>query len=363
MASILFVSKPVAPPWNDSSKNLVRDLAAEMSRHQAVVLGARGVESGLPTARVEPLYAAGRGGFAPALRDRARVFRRLATGPREDAWHFFFAPNPTTSRVARATSTLRRVRTLQTVCSAPLEDVDIDDVLFADITIVLSRHTEARLRAATRRDIRRIPPGIAPLPRRSPEERAAIRASLELPASAPIVVYPGDLEFGTGAELAIAAARASRHAPMLVMACRLKTPEARQVEARLRIETMRHAEYARVRWIGETQHIHDLLAVADVVLLPATTLYAKMDYPLVLLEAMSMARPCLVTRGTPAEELAEDGGALAVDPDVGALTEALDRLLDEGSRIGEAAAAHVRDRFDRKAMAIAYESLYDELLR
>ena len=30
MARILMVSKPVAPPWNDSSKNLVRDVAGHL---------------------------------------------------------------------------------------------------------------------------------------------------------------------------------------------------------------------------------------------------------------------------------------------------------------------------------------------
>ena len=31
MPSVLYVSKPVAPPWNDSSKNLVRDLALALA--------------------------------------------------------------------------------------------------------------------------------------------------------------------------------------------------------------------------------------------------------------------------------------------------------------------------------------------
>ena len=32
MKHVLFVSKPVAPPWSDSSKNLVRDLAEGIDR-------------------------------------------------------------------------------------------------------------------------------------------------------------------------------------------------------------------------------------------------------------------------------------------------------------------------------------------
>jgi hypothetical protein len=64
-------------------------------------------------------------------------------------------------------------------------------------------------------------------------------------------------------------------------------------------------------WFGETPFIHDLLAVADLVTLPADTLYAKMDVP-VLVKAMALDARCLGT-GTPGEELAIAGGAVAVE--------------------------------------------------
>ncbi|HEX6767482.1 MAG TPA: hypothetical protein VF103_18415, partial [Polyangiaceae bacterium] len=119
MATILFVSKPVEPPWNDSSKNLVRDLALGMQRHEALAFGRRGGETALGRARLEPVHPAGGGRFAPGLAEQARVLRRLAFGRRADLWHFFFAPNPKTSQVARAATTLRRAPSVQTVCSVP----------------------------------------------------------------------------------------------------------------------------------------------------------------------------------------------------------------------------------------------------
>ena len=33
-ATVLFVSKPVEPPWNDSSKNLVRDVASCLNQRE-----------------------------------------------------------------------------------------------------------------------------------------------------------------------------------------------------------------------------------------------------------------------------------------------------------------------------------------
>ena len=53
MAEVLFVSKPVAPPWNDSSKNLVRDIAGHLQRHSPVLMGHPGQASPIDRGRIE----------------------------------------------------------------------------------------------------------------------------------------------------------------------------------------------------------------------------------------------------------------------------------------------------------------------
>jgi len=151
----------------------------------------------------------------------------------------------------------------------------------------------------------------------------------------------------------------------LALACRAKTPEARRAEAELRARSQALGTAARVTWIGETPQILDLLGAADVVALPSDVAYAKMDYPLVLLEAMALARPVVVATGTPAAELTEEGGALAVAPQAEALAAALAPLLTdsvERARLGSAARNQALSRFSRSRMARDYELLYDALL-
>jgi glycosyltransferase involved in cell wall biosynthesis len=369
MSEVLLVSKPVSPPWNDSSKNLVRDLASHLRKHVGVVLSRAGAPE-LPGARAVPLYPAHAGGYAPALRDNARVLAHLLLGARQPLWHFFFAPNPRSSGVAKLAAGIRRRPTVQTVCSAPREDADLRQVLFADRVVVLSRHTEARfLRAGIDpQRLRRIAPCIAPLAPPSPDERRAWRAQFELPEARTVVVYPGDLEFSRGAVLSLEAqARLPAETrPVLVMACRAKTPAAAEAQAELVRRSAALGIADSVRWIGETPHIHRLLASADVVSLPAEALYAKMDLPLVAIEAMALGRPVLLARGSAADELAEHGGALAVAPEAEAITSQLARWLAdpaERAALGAAAVAEVARAYAPAAMAAAYEALYDELLR
>ena len=367
MSRILLVSKPLGPPWNDSSKNLVRDLALGLTRHEARGLGRRTGPESLGRVTLEPLYPAKRDGFSPALRENVRVLLRLLGGSRADLFHFFFAPNPRASQAAGLAARVRRTKTIQTVCSVPRDDADLARVLFGDRVVVLSRHTEARFLAAgvARERVVRIPPSAPPLELPEAAQRPALRQAFGLDPEAPLLLYPGDLEFGNGARLVLEAHAMLPAQVHLVLACRAKTPEARRAEAELRARSQALGTAPRVTWIGETPRILELLAVADVVALPSDVAYAKMDYPLVLLEAMALARPVVVATGTPAAELSEDGGALAVEPHAEALAAALGPLLSdaaERTRLGSAARNRTLSSFARARMASDYELLYDALL-
>jgi phosphatidylinositol alpha-1,6-mannosyltransferase len=365
---VLFVSKPVAPPWNDSSKNLVHDLAKHLARYRPRLLTRRGADlSDVPGAALERIYGRGSGGYTPPLADNVRVLARLAIGPRADVWHFFFAPNPRSSRAGRAVSRARRIRTVQTVCSAPAWTNGVARLFFADRTVVLSRETEARLVAAGVEPSRisRVPPAIEPLSVPSEEARREARKLFEVPDGVPLVVYPGDLEVGGGAARVVDAVGALGGDVHVVVACRPKTRAAGAAEAELRARAQRAGIAHRLRVTGATPHIHALLGAADVVALPSDDLSAKMDYPLVVLEAMSAGRATIVADGTPAAELADGDASVAVAPDADALATALRSLLDDEearAALGDRARRSVLDRFDPKTMAQRYEAIYDEVL-
>ena len=364
MASILFVSKPVEPPWNDSSKNLVRDLATSLVRHRAIVLGRRGGPGlrGVETRAVHPAHGDRTGGFAPAFTDQLGVLGELALERRAELWHFFFAPNPRTSTAGRWLARARRKPSVHTVCSVPREDVALREVLFADRTVVLSAHTEKRFRMAGVSTVR-IPPCVAPLALPNATQRTEARRALQLPVGPPLVVYPGDLEFGRGARTTLEAFARLPEGPILAIACRAKTPAARAAEVELRELALRRAP-GRVHFLGETRRILELLGAADVVALPSETLYAKMDYPLVLLESMALGRPVVVAEGTAAAELGVHG-AVVVPAHVEPLTSALQRLLaspEHAARVGATGRAAALETFSPSAMAQAYERVYDELL-
>jgi phosphatidylinositol alpha-1,6-mannosyltransferase len=368
MAEVLFVSKPVAPPWNDSSKNLVRDIAGNLQRHSPVLMGRPGQVCPVDGGRVEPVYgAATDAGFAPSVRENLGVLRHLLVGPSSDLWHFFFAPNPKSSAAGRFAGAIRRVPSVHTVCSVPAEDVAVRGLLFADVTVALSRFAYERFvqEGVGASALRVIPPSVPPLPQPTSVGRRDLRKKHDVPGHAPVWIYPGDLEFGGGAEIALQGFAAwNRPEAVLLMACRRKTPQSDEALSRLAAQAQRWGIESQVRWVGETRHIHELLALSDFVVMVNRTAYAKMDYPLVALESMCLARPVLVGAGTPSAELAESGGAVAVETDGEALAAAIETLCTdevECAKVGARARALATSRFSPREVAGAYELLYEEI--
>lgn len=358
MPDILFVSKPVAPPWNDSNKNLVRDLARSLQRYRARVL----VPAGAPLDGVEsePLYAHA-GTYAPALSANARVMARLLVGPRADVWHFFFAPNPLTLHAGRAAKLAKRTACVHTIASAPdtLESAVRD--LFADRVVVLSQHTQRRLENVGVKSTV-IPPALEP-PAVSGDRVVATRARYAI--EEPYALYAGDLEFGDGARTFVRAAAEDRDGPLrYVVASRPKTAAA--FESRAALEREARELGANITWLGEIDDIHALVAGASVLSLVTDTLHAKMDWPLVVLEALAMGVPALVGEGTAAAEMRESGACEPIRTgDSKALRFAIRAWSERDDAMRarlDGAAQWVRDRCAPRTIAAQYEALYDELL-
>jgi glycosyltransferase involved in cell wall biosynthesis len=363
---VLVVSKPVAPPWNDSSKNLVKDVASAATRYRFRLLTPRG-RAWNPSGQItlEPIYRDG-GAFSPAAAQNLRVLVRLLRADTTALRHFYFAPNPRTSSVARWVMRARSKPTVQTVCSIPASFEAADRLLFADRVIVLSRSTQDRFIAAGVDEGRlaHIPPGIE-LPRLVDQPaRMATRQRLGIPATSPVALFAGDYLFSDAARtFARALGRVSTPAAFFVFACRVKGPASRQVEASIDRELRAAGVRARALLLDDVPQMLELVAACDVCALPAESLYAKMDLPLVLLEAMAHRLPIVVADTAPLTELLDAQrhvGRAAAAGDADALAAALDAELSAGRR--DAPRELVAERYAIANVARRVEDLYDELL-
>jgi phosphatidylinositol alpha-1,6-mannosyltransferase len=365
---VLMISKPIAPPWNDSAKNIVRDQVRNGVRYTYRIMTTPDAEPIADGAIHEPIYRSG-GRLRAGIRQNARVMLRGLRRGRVSIYHYFFAPNGLTSAAGRAQAFVAGVKTVQTICSTPASFARAKRLLFTDRVVALSQDTASKLERAgvDGARIRLVRPGIVPIPRADSEARAAVRIKYGIPAAGPAIVFPGDYEFSTAADTVARAAPAllgSFPSASLVFACRLKTGAACEIQERIRRDL--DAFGGRIIFVNVAPDMPHLIGAADLAVLPAESLYAKMDIPLVLLEAMSQRVPLVVADVPPLADLVGLKAAIGVEPgDAAALASAASQVLlnpDRAADLGEAGERAVNELFSSARMAREVEDIYDELL-
>ncbi|MEO1268062.1 MAG: glycosyltransferase family 4 protein [Myxococcota bacterium] len=372
------MSKPLAPPWNDSGKNWARDIATyasppPLTHHILIPKDCHIWDTHAPGVIADPIYASG-GQFAPRLRDKARTLLHMLHRSC-DVVHFCFAPNRRTNWLAQfATSTLRRKPSIHTILSVPASFRHIQTMLFSERLVCVSHNTATVLRHHGLSDVHVVPAAIPvsePLRTQAPERIAAFAQRMGLDHGEPLVVFPGDYEFSRAADVfAEAVMRLWRDVEArFVFACRIKQATSLEREAALRRQLHEPLRAGRVSFVREVDDMEALLALATVVTLPAESTYAKMDIPLVLLEALAQRTPIVIADTPPLREVLGvrpmDSGGLTIPPlDGKALAEALRMLLMEqgvARDLGQAGREHVLKHHNASRNCRHYADIYASL--
>ncbi len=237
----------------------------------------------------------------------------------------------------------------------------VDRALSAMATAVI-----ATSRAVARRfpwapaKVRLVPNGID-LSRFAPRPASmTLRASFAVPASAPLALSIGRHVAEKGYRHFVAAA---------ALVARSK-PEAHWIlvgDGELRGELEAQARGlgldARVHFAGWRDDVADVLALADVFVLPSES----EGFGRVLVEAMAMGRAVVATAvgGVPDIVVAGETGLLVEPSDPGALAGAVMALLDDparAARLGTAGRARAESTFSLGAHVDAVARLYEEVL-
>jgi glycosyltransferase involved in cell wall biosynthesis len=228
----------------------------------------------------------------------------------------------------------------------------------ADVVLAASGDLADNARRLGGRDVRTAPVSAPPLP--PPARRAAeVRAELGLDGDRPLVVAVGRLHPQKGYDVLLDAVAALRRddrpaeQPLVVIAG--DGPLQDELAARIAADAL------PVRLLGRRSDVADLLAAADLCVLPsrweARSLTAQ--------EALRSGTPLVATRTGGLPELLGDAAVLVPVGDAAALADAVAGLLaDPGRRtaLAEAGRARAAGWPDEAATARQLVALYRELL-
>lgn len=362
---VLFVSKPIVPPFHDGTKCLVRDVATHLALVDPIVMSSRGAPVPVAAPGFSSVHAAHVYGaadrFSPGIGQNLRAAAWLFARARADVWHFVFAPNPKTSAIGAALRRIRKTPVVQTIASPPRSFASIHRLLFGDVVVAQSRWTADRIPG--RRRVEVIPPPVGELTPRSVDAQRELRKKLEIDDHAPVFVYPGDLETSSGAELVASAVRPIAGAlpdAIVVFAYRQKSPRAAPI-ARALAERL---DSRRVRFTAKLPDVLVLIQTAAAVLFPVDDLWGKVDLPIVLLEAMQLGVPVVALDHGPLRDLQ---GVVRTPPGDAAMLArqavALVRETEHRARVIAAQKDAIVRTHRAEVVARAYEQLYLEVTR
>jgi glycosyltransferase involved in cell wall biosynthesis len=187
-----------------------------------------------------------------------------------------------------------------------------------------------------------LPPPVAAL---STAERVAVRAELDTPSTATVIVQASRMESWKGQEVLLEALGQLRDLPGWV--CWVAGGPQRPQERRY-METLERAASTlgiggRVRFLGERSDVLRILRAADIYCQPNT---GPEPFGLALVEALGAGLPLISTAIGAATEIIDDSCGVLVEPgDIQALAGALRRLIEErGERTRLGAAGPDRAR-------------------
>lgn len=208
-------------------------------------------------------------------------------------------------------------------------------------------------------------PLISAAPGLTAVERARLRAELETPESAVVIVQASRMEELKGHELHLRALSLLKETPGWVcwQAGGAQRPaEVRYVERLKRLaESLGIAD--RVRFLGQRADVGRLLAAADVHCQPNT---GPDSFGHAFVEALAARLPVVTTDMGGAKEIVDESCGLLVQANVDALASALRRLIDDRalrSRLGSAGPLRARQLCDVGTQLNRIGEILSELVR
>ncbi len=368
MFRTLMITKPMAPPWDDSAKNMARDIVFSVPERRFHLLSIPNHRIGADNAREEPFYFDVNSGYSPGMWMKMRLFFRMLRPEEIDLVHMFFQPNPLTLKMCWMAMEIKaHTQSMHTLTCAPGDFTKAAKHLFADRIVTVSRWTAEKLKAEGVKNISCIYPAVEAPGRSSNEERRKAREKYGLAEGVPVALFAGDLQSEKLAEkLVEILAGVEDENLILLVACRDKTEATPTYKKHLKDLAEKAGLGQRLRMLSKLEDMPSLFDAVDFQIFPVDDLYGKMDLPLVLMEAMGRGLPVLSADLPPLRELFPDDsvGRLIAPDDVSAWAAAISEWSKDSSlrdMTGLRSVELMRDSFSMEKLGREYEKLYREL--
>lgn len=369
MKKILLVTRPLAPPWDEASKNFAFFLAKNTPGFEFHLL-TNGRIADLPAGvKQEPIYTSNH----LSLSQKARLLKALKLKNKMDVIHFMMTPNKLNAFAFKTFFKTSRAKTIQTIATLRedlFSDEDFKQILFADLIITYSDYAKNKLNALGFRNAERIYPGIDLEYYRLTEKDENTLSEFGIQNSDFVVTYPGEyVRLGAMddlVEMTVKNIEAMKEKKIkLMLACRVKN-QADAVKKEAAIARLRSAgALSNVIFTDTFSDMAKLYNVSDVIIFPVRNMQGKFDVPLAAIEPMACEKPVIVSNLPILKEFAKPENSVTIPRGDGdaLMTAILDLYAHPEKRatLGQSGRQFAQNNFDIKKVAEKYAKIYEQI--
>jgi len=371
---ILYVSRPLTPPWDEASKNFAHNLAKEIahdSNSPEIHLMTTRTKLGLPKhIKQEEIYKYSEKDFKFSDKLRSLFFQLLFKNS-FDIKHYFFTPTKSNSWMIK--NLLRgKAKTIQTVATLRedlFSDKEIKKMMFGDIITTYSDYAKNKLNSLGFENIYKIYPGIDlhdyyPREKSDEELKKACFTKDNF-----IINFAGEyIRLGAMDTVIDSFIEVSKQIPeaRLSLAVRVKNEKDAEKKEAVVAKLKKENILDKISFHDSGSYkMSDIYNLSDISIFPAGNMKGKFDIPLVVIEAMACAKPVIISDLPILKEFSGDNNSIAVEKDSApALTQAIVDLYNDKEKrltLAKNALEYSHKNFNIHVAAQKYMEIYNRL--
>ncbi len=366
--NILFVTRPLSPPWDEASKNFAFDLACNTTNHRITILVDKYINDAPEHTIQKKIYSDNH--FS--LLQKMRLIWYLKKNVHKfDKIHLLFTPTKLNSRIMKMILKNKKITIIQTV--ATLRDDlyssnDLKNILFGDTIVTYSKWAQTKLNNLEFDNVTQIYPGFN-LSKFTPSQKnPELMQKWNITNTNFVVTYPGEFVRLGATDLIVNTFidlwrnPTNSHIKYLC-ACRIKN----DADAKKKQEVIKKITAAgHINKIAFTDTFPDVNAIyniSDIIIFPVTNMSGKFDVPLAMIEPYACKKPVIASNLELFKEFSSDKINVIIPKEnkevlANAILE-LDKNSEKRNLLGENAFAFAHETFDIKRIASEYTKIYN----
>jgi glycosyltransferase involved in cell wall biosynthesis len=374
MRKILFVSRPIAPPWDEASKNFAYNLSKEVAatnKDMEIHLMTKGILDELPKNVIcRDVYTSSERDFGVTQKIRSLAFQFLQKN-KFDVIQYFFTPTKSSSTLIDKflKGDSKTIQTIATLREDLFSDDEIKELIFGDMVTTYSNYAKEKLESLGFHNVEKIYPGID-LSDYSPREKdESLLSEFGFSKDDFIINFTGEYVRLDAMDNVIESfVQVAKKIPTakLSLAVRVKNEKDAQKKELVIKELKNEGLLNRVSF-HDTWHrkMSDLYNMCDISIFPVKNMYGKFDIPLAVIEAMACKKAMIISDIPILREFSNDNNSVSVSrDDHHELSRAIIELFENKEKrkeIAENGMSFVQENFDIKKSAQKYAELYEKL--